>query len=46
MGSEASSPAHTEGQIDGRPVSFFYKRADGDNEETKLSWTEGYKVCE
>ncbi|KAK4620026.1 hypothetical protein CLAFUW4_11248 [Fulvia fulva] len=44
MGSDASSPAHTEGQIDGRPVSFYYKRADGDNEETKLSWTDGYKV--
>ncbi|EME41626.1 hypothetical protein DOTSEDRAFT_55399 [Dothistroma septosporum NZE10] len=44
MGSEASSPAHTEGQIDGRPVSFFYKRAANDDEETKLSWAEGYKV--
>lgn len=44
MGADVSSPSHTEGQIDGRPATFYYKRGDSD-EETGLAWTEGYKVC-
>ncbi|KAF2167932.1 hypothetical protein M409DRAFT_65975 [Zasmidium cellare ATCC 36951] len=43
MGADVSSPAHSEGKIDGRPATFYYKRGDGD-EETGLAWTEGYKV--
>lgn len=44
MGADVSSPSHTEGKIDGRPATFYYKRGDSD-EETGLAWTEGYKVC-
>lgn len=44
MGADMSSPSHTEGKIDGRPATFYYKRGDGD-EKTGFAWTEGYKVC-
>ncbi|KAI5360837.1 Putative diacylglycerol kinase, catalytic domain, inorganic polyphosphate/ATP-NAD kinase [Septoria linicola] len=43
MGASQSSPAHTEGKIDGRPATLFYKPAEGDD-EAGLGYVEGYKV--
>ncbi|KAF2209648.1 hypothetical protein CERZMDRAFT_122128 [Cercospora zeae-maydis SCOH1-5] len=42
MGASESSTAQTEGQIDTRPATFFYKPQDGDD-EGGLGYVEGYK---
>lgn len=45
MGAEESAMAHTtEGRVDGIPATMFFNKVDN-NDENKLSWTEGYKIC-
>lgn len=44
MGAAESSSAQTEGKIDGRPATLFYKATEGDD-EGGLGYVEGYKVC-
>lgn len=39
-----SSPADNQGEIDGRPVTWFYQRAEND-QEGRLSWAEGRVTC-
>ena len=39
MKAPESSEFHSEGKVDGRSVSFSYKRSDGSNESV-ISWTE------
>lgn len=45
MGQESSTPGDTSGAVNGRPVKWFYKRAQ-DGEDGRLSWAEGSVVCE
>jgi len=45
MGQDSSTPVDTSGAVDGRPVTWFYKRAEV-GEEGRLSWAEGTIVCE
>lgn len=39
-----SSPTDNKGEIDGRPVTWFYQRPEND-EEGRLSWAEGTVTC-
>lgn len=39
-----SSPAENKGEIDGRPVTWFYQRPESD-QEGRLSWAEGTVTC-
>lgn len=36
--------AHTEGCVNGAPATFFFDNGD-ENDERRLSWTEGHKIC-
>jgi hypothetical protein len=40
-----SSPSDSHGEIDGRPATWFYQRAEKD-QEGRLSWAEGRVTCE
>lgn len=39
-----SSPTDNKGEIDGRSVTWFYQRAEND-QEGRLSWAEGRVTC-
>ena len=39
-----SSPSDNKGEIDGRPVTWFYQRPEND-QEGRLSWAEGTVTC-
>lgn len=39
-----SSPTDNKGEIDGRPVTWFYQRPESD-QEGRLSWAEGTVTC-
>jgi hypothetical protein len=40
-----STPTDNKGEIDGRPVTWYYQRAEND-QEGRLSWAEGRVTCE
>jgi len=44
MGADMSSPTDNKGEIDGRPVTWFYQRPEND-QEGRLSWAEGTVTC-